>query len=111
MSIQKKKINLVLDQGTTFTSNTTITNSNNAAVNFYGYTANSMFRKYYTSNTSYTLTVALSNTGVVTLSMNSTSTANVTSGRYVYDVEAIDTANAVIRIMEGVITVTPQVTR
>ena len=111
MSIQKKKINLVLDQGTTFISNTTITNSNNATVNFYGYTANSMFRKYYTSNTAYTLDVALSNSGVVTLTMNATSTANVTSGRYVYDVEATDESNTVIRIMEGVITVTPQVTR
>lgn len=110
MSIQKKKINLVLDQGTTFISNTTITNSNNAVVNFFGYTANSMFRKYYTSNTAYTLNVALSNTGVVTLTMNATSTANVTSGRYVYDVEA-NISNTVIRIMEGVITVTPQVTR
>ena len=111
MSIQKKKINLVLDQGTTFISNTTITDSNNVAINFYGYTGNSMFRKYYTSNTAYTLGVALSNSGVVTLTMNATSTSNVTSGRYVYDVEATDSSNTVIRIMEGIITVTPQVTR
>jgi hypothetical protein len=32
-------------------------------------------------------------------------------GRYVYDVELTDTSNSISRIVEGIVTVTPQVTR
>ena len=38
-------------------------------------------------------------------------TANITPGRYVYDVELEDPAGDVTRIFEGIVTVLPNVTR
>ena len=49
--------------------------------------------------------------GQVTLSMNSATTATITPGRYVYDCELTSSANVVSRLVEGIVTVTPQVTR
>jgi hypothetical protein len=46
----------------------------------------------------------------VTLSLSSNATANIVAGRYVYDVE-VTVANSVYRVAEGIVTVTPQVTR
>jgi len=43
--------------------------------------------------------------------MSANTTANVVAGRYVYDVELVDSGNVATRLIEGIVTVTPQVTR
>jgi hypothetical protein len=43
--------------------------------------------------------------------MTANSSANVVAGRYVYDCELTDVNGAVTRLIEGIATVTPQVTR
>jgi hypothetical protein len=43
--------------------------------------------------------------------MNAVTSANVTPGRYVYDCELTSSSNVVSRLVEGIVTVTPQVTR
>jgi len=48
-------------------------------------------------------------TGVVTLSLTATETAALDAERYVYDLE-ITSGAAVTRVIEGIITVRPQVT-
>ena len=45
------------------------------------------------------------------LTLNANQTSNIVSGRYVYDIELTDASNSVSRIVEGIVTVTPQVTR
>lgn len=84
---------------------------NEDPIDFTGYTANSQIRKSYTSNTQYTITVNLANTGIATLSMTANATANIAAGRYVYDLEVANTSGARIRYVEGIATVTPEVTR
>lgn len=106
-----QKIDLIIDQGTTYSTQFTITDANSIPLNFTGYSGNSQIRKHYSSNTYYTFGVSLSNTGVVVLSMNSSVTGTITAGRYVYDVEVVDGSNTVSRLVEGVVTVTPQVTK
>jgi len=49
--------------------------------------------------------------GTVALGLTATQTANLVPGRYVYDVEVVSGANVVSRIIEGIVTVTPEVTR
>jgi len=50
--------------------------------------------------------------GTVLLTMSSNTTANIAAGRYVYDVEITGgEANTVTRVVEGIVTVTPNVTR
>ena len=79
-------------------------------IDFSIYTANSQLRKTYTSSTSYTFQTSLANNGIITLSMNAATTANLSPGRYVYDLE-VEASGVRSRLVEGVVTVTPQVTR
>ena len=104
------KINLVIDQGSTFTQVISLTGSDDIAVNTDVYTARGQIRKHYLSNTSVSFTTALAN-GDFTLSLTSTQTANIVAGRYVYDVELIDSSNNVTRLMEGIVTITPEVSK
>jgi hypothetical protein len=104
------KINLVIDQGSTFTQVISLTDSADLAVNTDVYTARGQIRKHYLSNSAVSFTTALAN-GDLTLSLTSTQTANIVAGRYVYDVELIDSSNNVTRLMEGIVTITPEVSK
>ena len=106
------KANLDIDQGSTFQTTINVTDENDDIVNLTGYTGVAQMRKHYTSSTSYSFTVSISpSIGTVTLSMTANATSNVVAGRYVYDCELTDTNGAVTRLIEGIATVTPQVTR
>ena len=77
-----------------------------------GYSANSQIRKWYTSSSpSATFETQINvQSSVITLSLTASQTSNLVAGRYVYDVE-LSLGSEVSRIVEGIVTVTPQVTR
>jgi hypothetical protein len=104
------KANITIDQGTDFSTSIDVTDDNGDPTDLSGYTGAAQMRKHYTSSNSYSFSVAVAN-GSVTLTMNSATTANITSGRYVYDCELTSGSNTVTRLVEGIVTVTPQVTR
>ena len=106
------KINLIVDQGASFETTLNLTDDNDNAVPLIGYTGAGQIRKHYTSSTATNFTVTLGEeTGAVTLSLSANTTANMVAGRYVYDVEVTDAGGTVSRLFEGVVTVTPQVTK
>ena len=106
------KTHLVIDQGTTFSSTLNLTDDNGDPLDLAGYTANSQMRKWYTSSNSLSFSTSINTSiGTVTLSLSSNQTNAIVPGRYVYDVELTDNSGSVSRIVEGIITVTPQVTR
>jgi hypothetical protein len=106
------KANLDIDQGSTFQTTINVTDENDDIVNLTNYTGVAQMRKHYTSSTSYSFTVSISPViGTVTLSLTANATANIVSGRYVYDCELTDINGTVTRLVEGIATVTPQVTR
>jgi NAD-specific glutamate dehydrogenase len=104
------KANIVIDQGTTFTTEINLTDENGFPMNLVDYVANSQMRKWYTSaNPSAVFTTEIVD-GTITLSLSANETANIAAGRYVYDIE-LTTGNTITRIVEGIVTVTPEVTR
>lgn len=105
------KANIVIDQGTDFSTEINVTNNDGDPVNLTGFSAAAQLRKHYTSSSFTPFTVALNVDGTITLSMNAVTSANVTAGRYVYDCELTSSSNVVSRLVEGIVTVTPQVTR
>jgi len=105
------KVNLLMDQAATFSSTFTVLDVNDIPINFSTYTTSSQMRKTYTSASSFTFTATGNSNGQITLTMNAATTNTISAGRYVYDVEAVDSSGIKSRIVEGVITVTPQVTR
>ena len=71
-----------------------------------------MRKSYYsTTANSFTSTITSNANGEITLSMTAANTANLTAGRYLYDllITAPDTTKT--RVVEGIITVLPSVTR
>jgi hypothetical protein len=106
------KSNLVIDQGSTYSSNVVLTDDYGDPRDLTGYTANSQIRKWYTSsNATASFTTSINTAaGVITLNLTANQTSSIEAGRYVYDVE-IANGSVVTRVVEGIVTVTPQVTR
>jgi len=103
--------NIVLDQGTTFNMTVNLTNDDLSAKNLASYSVTSQMRKSYDATTFTNFTTAkVDATGQITLSLTATQTAAVKAGRYVYDVE-IASGVETLRVLEGLVTVTPNVTR
>lgn len=103
------RVNLVVNQGEDFLSQVILNDQNGNSFVVTGYTGVSAMRKHYGGANSVSLTVALSN-GSCNLSMNSATTANISDGRWVYDVDLISSSNTRTRIIEGIITVKPAAT-
>lgn len=104
------KANLVIDQGSTYSVSISIFDAEGDPLNVTGYTSRSQLRKHYTSSNAVTFQTSLSN-GEISLALTANQTTSLIPGRYVYDVELIDQSNNVTRIVEGIVTVTPEVTR
>jgi hypothetical protein len=105
------KVNLVMDQGATFNTTFTVLDTNDSPIDFTDYTASSQMRKSYTALIAYPFNASAFANGQITLSMNAATTSTISAGRYVYDLEITDESGTTSRIAEGLITVTPQVTR
>ena len=108
------KVDLVIDQGSSFSTDLSLSDQYGNKTYLTGFRANSQIRKWYTSlNPSATFTTTINTiSSVITLKLTATETSSLTPGRYVYDVEIHeDAGQAVSRIVEGIITVTPKVTR
>lgn len=107
-------VELNMDQGATFNVDIDLTEANSAPVNVTGYTFTSSLRKsYYSSRVTANLVVSITNAanGNVSLSLAAANTANIKAGRYVFDIKQLDTSNITTRVIEGIITVNPQVTK
>jgi hypothetical protein len=103
--------NLVIDQGTTFTTTINLTNDDGSEKDLTDYTVSSQIRKsYYTSTYTAFSTSKVDLTGEITLSLTATQTSALKAGRYVYDLE-ITSSEETVRVIEGIVTVTPEVTR
>ena len=109
------KANIIVDQGTTFSTQVTVTSANGSALSLSGYTAAAQLRKHYASanSTSFNVTIASnSQTGVITLELPANTTQTLAAGRYVYDLEIYSSSNTTVtRVVEGIVTITPGVTR
>lgn len=105
---------LFLEQGASFNTSIALDDVSGVAFNLVNYTATSQMRKsYYSSNAAATFSVSTGEDpalGVITMSLDSANTANVYPGRYVYDVY-VTSGEARVRVLEGIINVTPQVTK
>lgn len=106
------KANLIIDQGSDFIQDIEVTHANNALVNLSGYTGAAHLRKSYTADTYKAFTVSTTANGIVQIRMNSSNTDSLSPGQYVWDCELTQTNTSIItRIVEGIVTVTPSVTR
>lgn len=83
------------------------------SINLSGFTASSQIRKSYYSTTAdnFTATVTGIANGEITISMTAANSANMTPGRYLYDLVITSPVGLKTRVVEGIVTVLPGVTK
>lgn len=109
-----KKRNLIIDQGYDFSAGFSVNSFINTIANISGYTVQAKLKLNYSSadNTAISFTTsANSNTNIVTLSMNAATSTLISPGRYVYDAQLTSASNVKTKLVEGIVTVSPSVTR
>ena len=108
---------ILIEQGATYSQVVTYKESG-AAVNLTGYTARMQVRATLESaSTLVELTTANSRialggaAGTITLTISATDTEALTAGRGVYDLELVSGSGIVTRLLQGVATISRNVTR
>lgn len=104
---------ITIEQGATFSTTVNVEDAYYNPVDLTGYSASSQMRKSYYSSSATNITASVTGTsnGEITLSMTAANTASLTPGRYLYDLIINDGANNVTRVVEGIATVLPSITR
>ena len=104
---------LVIDQGSDFAIDLTITEGGSAK-NLTGYSGRAQLRTTHAASSataSFTVSVVNATNGTMKMEMQASTTTGIAAGRYVYDVEITSGEGIVTRVVEGQIEVTPGVTR
>jgi hypothetical protein len=104
---------LFIEQGTDYNTTITLDDVDGNPFNLTGYTGKSQVRKsYYSTNATaqFVISIPTPNNGGISLSLSSANTANISAGRYVYDVMIKDSSNNVTRVLEGIVNILPRVT-
>jgi hypothetical protein len=106
-------VELLIEQGVTFISAITVKDADDNPLNLSSFSVTSQLRKSYYSSTAidFDIVVDQPETGIIGLEMNAEKTSNIRPGRYVYDVKIQDELGDAIRVFEGIVTVTPGVTK
>lgn len=104
---------LFVEQYADFSTTVNVENSEGDAINLSGYTAASQIRKSYYSSTANNFTATITGTanGEVTIAMTSANTANMSPGRYLYDLVITSPTGVKTRVVEGIVTILPGVTQ
>lgn len=110
--------NATIDQGATWSVTVLYKDSNGVAINLTGYTAAMQVRQQYSSETAELTLTSPANgivitplTGTIVITMTALQTGGLDEGYYVYDVELTSSGGLVDRLIQGQLTVAPEVTR
>jgi len=106
--------NIVVNQGATYETTVTVNDSAGTALDLSGYTAQAQVRKSYDSSTATNMTTTfhvVRTTGKITLTLTDTQTTALEWGRYVWDLLITSSGGTKTRVVEGIATITPSVSR
>lgn len=103
-------VSLIIDQGTSFEADFLVKDSSNTIIDISTYTGTGKARKFVNSNTAITMQVNTFSNGILRASLTHVQTNNMSySDRYSYDIKLTTPSNTIIRVVEGIITIKPQV--
>jgi hypothetical protein len=104
---------IYINQGTDYIDELLMIATDGSVVDVVGYTFTSQLRtSYVTANATANMNVQVTDSmnGIVSIVLLAANTANIAAGKYVYDINMVDTANITTRIVQGQAIVTPQAT-
>jgi len=105
--------NLTIQQGASFAFEFTLSNADGSPRDLTDIEIASKMRKAYASPNATTFTVHTPSPeeGTIKLTLTREETLAIREGRYVYDVVVLDLDGEDVRVLEGIVSVTPGVTR
>ena len=105
--------NLFVDAGATYSNIISVAATNGQALNLTGYSVASQMRKSYSSSTAYNFTASIYDAanGKVRLQLTPSQSEAIPAGRWLYDVEITSPSGNKTRVVEGIVTVNPQITQ
>lgn len=105
--------NLIIDQGSDFSSTITLKNQNGTPMDLTNFTVKSQFRKSYRSSqaTDFVCSVLDATSGKIFLKLPAESSSGLMAGRFLFDIEISSTAGHKFRVLEGIVTITPEITQ
>ena len=105
--------NLFIDQGSDYSNIITVESANGVGLNLTNFTVKSQMRKSYTSSISYDFSADIYSApdGQIILQLSAADSEEIPPGRYLYDVEITSNLNIKTRVVEGIVTITPQITQ
>ena len=105
--------NIIINSGTDFTQTFDFETTSNAPLDLTGYTAYSSIKKSSASSkVTANFTISFTNRafGKLTISLGSSMTSTIRSGRYSYDILLVDATSTKTRVVEGSAIVTAGIT-
>ena len=105
--------NFYIDTGSTFGAVISVKGSDGLPLNLTGFSVTSYIRKSYASAThiDFNATIYSTTAGQVRISLTDENTTDVKPGRYMYDIEIENSTGERLRVSEGIIIFTPQITK
>lgn len=105
--------NIFIDQGSDYSNIITVASTNGSPLDLTGYSAASQLRKSYSSSTAYNFTSSIYNAvqGKVRIQLSAEQSEAIPPGRYLYDLEVTSPSGGKKRVVEGIVTVLPQITK
>jgi hypothetical protein len=105
--------NLYVDAGATYSNIITVSATNGQALNLTGYTVASQIRKSYSSSQAFNFNASVYDAalGKIRLQLSPGQSESIPSGRWLYDVEITSPSGSKTRVVEGIVTVNPQITQ
>lgn len=107
-------VDLFVDQGTPYSNRVYLEDDTGGPVDLTGFTAKGQAAKSYTSLTKFELEIDLFSDlaeSYITIGLTKAVGETMAAGRYVYDVELYSPTGVPSRTVQGVIHLSPQVTR
>ena len=106
--------NLVIDQGSDFAIDLTVTESGSAK-NLSGYSGRAQLRTTHAASSvtaSFTVSIVNAAQGKLKMELSAATSTGLAAGRYVYDLEIHTSGDAIVkRLIQGSVTINPEVTR
>ena len=105
---------LIIDQGADFETSLDLIADDGTPINIASYQfAGQIKNSYYSSTTTANLSISIADSanGRVLIALSAANSANIMPGRYVYDIKMTNPYSVKTRIVEGILTITPQVTK
>jgi hypothetical protein len=104
---------LDIDQGSDFNCEITLENDDSSLMNLTGVEVYSQFRKSYNSLVGYSFIASVVDAlaGKILLQLSGVTSSTIKPGRYLYDIEIIDTLGKKTRVVEGILTINAEITK